>query len=162
MTAQKSTSRNAKTGRVGAKLGHFSKTDFRFWQDRLFRETYRSNGRLHQTSHWSARIQHEGRRERFPLYTPNKAAAAAEARDIYLFLAANGWEAALARYRKPEAVAPSENSGEQCTVGEFLDAIFLTATNQRTAKKFRQIVSDIFALSNGHQKATLTPYRMSD
>jgi hypothetical protein len=38
-------------------------------------------------------MQHEGRRERFPLYTPNKAAAAAKARDIYLFLAANGWEA---------------------------------------------------------------------
>jgi hypothetical protein len=36
--------------------------------------------------------KHYGRRERFPLYTPNKAAAAAKARDIYLFLAANGWE----------------------------------------------------------------------
>jgi hypothetical protein len=134
----------------------FQRLTFRFWQDRLFRETYRSNGCLHQTSHWSVRIQHEGRRERFPLYTPNKAAAAAKARDIYLFLAANGWEATLARYRKAKAVSPPENSQEQCTVGGFLDAIFLTATNQRTvegyAKKFRQIVSDIFGLSNGHQK----------
>jgi hypothetical protein len=73
---------NEKSGRVADKLGHFSKTDVRFWQSRLFRETYHNSNRLCQTSHWSARIQHEGRRERFPLYTPNKAAAAARARDI--------------------------------------------------------------------------------
>jgi len=93
---------NRKSGRVSKKLGHFAKTDVRFWQDRLFRETYRKNGRLRATSHWSARIQHEGHRERFPLYTPNKAAAAVRTRDIYLFLAANGREAALARYRNPK------------------------------------------------------------
>jgi integrase len=156
MTTQKSTSQNAKSGRGSSQLGHFSKTDLRFWQDRLFRETYRNHGRLHKTSHWSARIQHEGRRERFPLYTPNKAAAAAKARDIYLFLAANGWEATLARYRKVKVVAAPGNSKEQCTVGEFLEAIFLTTTNQTTvegyAKSLRRIVSDIFGLSEGYQK----------
>jgi hypothetical protein len=91
---------NRKSVQAEPLLGHFSKTDIRFWQDRLLRETYRKNGQLSQTCHWSARIQQEGRRERFPLYTPNKAAAASRARDIYLFLVANGWEAALARYRK--------------------------------------------------------------
>jgi hypothetical protein len=84
MTTQKSTSQNAKSGRGSSRLGHFSKTGLRCWQDRLFRETYRNNGRLHKTSHWSARIQHEGRRERFPHYTPNKAAAAAKARISYV------------------------------------------------------------------------------
>jgi integrase len=156
MTTQKSTSQNAKSGRGSNQLGHFSKTDVRFWQDRLFRETYRNNGRLHKTSHWSARIQHQGRRERFPLYTPNKAAAAAKARDIYLFLAANGWEATLARYRKAKVVAAPGNSEEPCTVGEFLEAIFLTTTNRTTvegyAKSLRQIVSDIFGLSAGPEK----------
>jgi hypothetical protein len=34
--------------------------DTRLWQDRLFRQTYRNNGRLHRTSHCSASIQHEG------------------------------------------------------------------------------------------------------
>lgn len=52
-----------------------------------------------KSTSWNAWVQYEGRRERFPLYTPNKAAAAAKARDIYLFLAANGWEAILARYQ---------------------------------------------------------------
>jgi hypothetical protein len=51
MTTQKSTPLNANSGRGSSQLGHFSKTDLRFWQDRLFRETYRSNGRLHKTSH---------------------------------------------------------------------------------------------------------------
>ena len=82
MNDQNSARMNSKSGRVSSKLGHFSKTDIRFWQDRLFRETYRNNGRVCQTSHWSARIQHEGRRERFPLYTPNRAAAAAKVRDM--------------------------------------------------------------------------------
>jgi hypothetical protein len=99
---------NEISGRVSKRLGQFSKTDVRFWQDRLFRETYRNNGRLRQTSHWLARIQHEGRRERFPLYTPNKAAAAAKARDIYLFLVANGWQATLARYRNPKGSSNRE------------------------------------------------------
>jgi integrase len=156
MTTQKSTPQNAKSGRGSSQLGHFSKTDVRFWQDRVFRETYRSDGRLHKTSHWSARIQHEGRRERFPLYTPNKAAAAAKARDIYLFLAANGWEPTLARYRKAKVVVALGNSEEHCTVGELLEAIFLTTTNQTTvegyAKSLRRIVSDIFGLSDGYQK----------
>jgi hypothetical protein len=36
------------------------------------------------------KVAHEGRGEAFPLGTPNKAVAAATARDIYLFPAANG------------------------------------------------------------------------
>jgi integrase len=156
MTTQKSTPQNAKSGRGSSQLGHFSKTDLRFWQDRLFRETYRSNSRLHKTAHWSARIQHEGRRERFPLYTPNKAAAAAKARDIYLFLVANGWEPTLARYRKAKVVATPDNSEKQCTVGELLEAVSLTTTSQTTvegyAKSLRRIVSDIFGLSAGPEK----------
>src|SRR5215469_15111382 len=142
---------NQKSGRVSNKLGHFSKTDVRFWQDHLFRETYRSKGRLCETSHWSARIQHEGRRERFPLYTPNRTAAAARARDIYLFLVASGWEAALARYRKPKTIVHDPDSEQPVTVGSFLNAVFSVCTNRSTiegyATAFRKIVADLFGLS---------------
>jgi len=144
---QDSAGMNEISGRVSGQLGHFSKTDVRFWQDRLFRETYRNKGRLCRTTHWSARIQHEGRRERFPLYTPNKAAAAARARDIYLFLVANGWEAALARYRKSKGIAQERNDKLPVTVGEFLDAVFSVCTNRSTiegyATAFRKIVADL-------------------
>jgi hypothetical protein len=37
------------------------------------------------------KIAHQGRRQTFPLGTPNKAAAATSARDIYLHLLAHGW-----------------------------------------------------------------------
>ena len=156
MNDQTSPEMNQKSGRAYKKLGHFAKTDARFWQDRLFRETYRKNGRLRATSHWSARIQHEGHRERFPLYTPNKAAAAVRTRDIYLFLAANGREAALARYRKPKAVLHDHNGDHPITVGAFLDAVFSVSTSRSTiegyATAFRKIVADLFGFSSDPAK----------
>jgi integrase len=101
-------------------------------------------------------MQHDNRRDFFPLQTPNKAAAAARARDIYLSLLANGWEPTLAKYKKSKALVSPRNGERQCTIGEFLDAVFLTTTNQTTvegyAKSLRRIVSDIFGLSDGYQK----------
>jgi integrase len=153
MTAQESSPQNAKNGRVSAPLGHFSKTDIRYWQERLFRETYRQNGKLRQTSHWYARIQLQKGRERFPLGTANKAAAAAKARDIYLFLAANGWKETLEKYKPETQIAPTI---EAVTIGSFLDAVFSVKTNRSTiegyATAFRKIVADIFGLSDDKSK----------
>ena len=75
------------------------------------------------TKEWYARMQFRGKREFFSLGTPNKAAAAAKARDIYLALVASGWEATLARFKKPSAAKRALNAGQSCTVGEFLEAI---------------------------------------
>ena len=108
------------------------------------------------TKAWAMKVAHEGRRSSFSLGTPNKAAAAAKARDIYLFLAANGWEAALARYKKAKPILREGNIERPITVGEFLDEVFRTASNQRTvegyAKSFRQIVSESFGLATGTDK----------
>jgi hypothetical protein len=79
------------------KLGHFSKTDIRYWQDGLFQKTHRKTAAFIINPAY-ARLQHQGRRERFPLYTPNKSAAAAKARDIYLFLSVNRWIQILAKF----------------------------------------------------------------
>jgi len=102
------------------------------------------------------KIAHDGRRETFPLGTPNKASAAARARDIYLSLVANGWDATLAKFKKLSAAARALNVEQPCTIGEFLEAIARTTTNQSTvedyARAFRQIVSDIFGLSNNKRK----------
>ncbi len=81
-------------------LSHFSKTDVRFWQESIFRKGYTREGQRKYTTEWYARMQHDGRRDFFPLQTPNKAAAAARARDIYLSLLINGWEPTLAKYKK--------------------------------------------------------------
>jgi hypothetical protein len=137
-------------------LSHFSKTDIRFWQGAVFRRPYTVDGERYLTKEWYARIQFRGKRQFFSLSTPNKAAAAAKARDIYLSLVASGWEATLARFKAAKTVALVEQGRQPCTVGEFLDEVRRTASDQRTvegyAKKFRQIVSEIFELSDGQEK----------
>jgi integrase len=137
-------------------LGHFSKYDIRYWQRAVFRQTYTRNGKTLLTKGWAMKIAHEGRRETFPLDTPNKAAAAARARDIYLSLAGAGWEVTLARYKRAKALTREGETSGPHTVGQFLDEAFRTASNQQTvesyAKKFRQIVAEIFDLSEGKEK----------
>jgi hypothetical protein len=139
---------NGKSVQDSAALGHFAKSDIRYWQQSIFRQTYTRNDQTLLTKDWAMKIAHEGRRETFPLGTPNKAAAAARARDIYLSLVVNGWDATLASFKKPSAAKRTLNAGQSCTVGEFLGAIARTTTNQSTmedyAPAFRQIVSEIF------------------
>jgi integrase len=148
--------RNQKSVQDSGVLGHFSKSDIRYWQRAIFRQSYTRNGRTFLTKAWAMKVAHEGRRSTFSLGTPNKAAAAAKARDIYLFLAANGWESALARYKKTKPVLAGRHAEQLVTVGEFLEEVLRTASNQRTvenyAKPFRQIVSEIFGLSEDKQK----------
>ena len=147
---------NQKSVQDSGVLGHFSKSDIRYWQRAVFRQTYTRNGKTLLTKGWAMKIAHEGRRETFPLGTPNKAAAAARARDIYLSLAGAGWEATLARYKRAKALTGEGETSGPRTVGQFLDEVFRTASNQRTvesyAKKFRQIVAEIFGLSEGKEK----------
>jgi hypothetical protein len=100
-------------------LSHFSKTDIRFWQNAVFRQPYTVGGQRSLTKEWYARIQFRGQRQFFSLGTPNKAAAAAKARDIYLSLTTSGWEITLRRY-KPSSAAPNKLASNGSTVGNFL------------------------------------------
>jgi hypothetical protein len=67
-------------------LSHFPKTDIRFWQTPVFRQPYVIDRQRRLTKEWYARVQFQGKHRFFPLGTPNKAAYAAKARDIYFFL----------------------------------------------------------------------------
>ncbi|MBA2622672.1 MAG: hypothetical protein H0U88_03500, partial [Chthoniobacterales bacterium] len=80
-----------------------SKTDVKYWQRTVFRPVYVSDGKRQHVSDWSVKIQHAGRRETFPLGTPNKTAAAAKAKNIYLCLLGQGWDAARAQFKKKGA-----------------------------------------------------------
>lgn len=94
--------------------------------------------------HGLVRIQHQGRRRSFSLETPNQAAGAAKANEIFLHLQAHGRGRTLARYR-PEFVKEKK----QCaTVGDFLSEVKAKADgNPKTiegyCKSFRKIVADI-------------------
>jgi len=65
------------------------------WSDRLFRNTYTRGGRHLKVEGWSVKIQHQGRRHTFSLTTPDREAAALEAKAIYETIIAEGWDAAL-------------------------------------------------------------------
>jgi hypothetical protein len=107
----------------------------------------------HRLSEWAVKIQHLGRRETLPLGTPNRAAAAAKARQIYITLKSNGWESTLRRFKaKPEISHETAT-----TVGEFLEQVISTAggrpkTVQGYCRAFRTIIADIFKVDGGLSK----------
>ena len=83
------------------------KTDIRHWRKKVVFQTPASRT-------YSVQLQHARRRAYVNLGTANKEEAAGLARDFYLDLRANGWEAALAHHKG----APLEKS-VNVTVGEY-------------------------------------------
>lgn len=129
------------------------KADVRYWESKLFHDGYTRDGQRTLSPDWSVRIQHGGRRDTFPLSTPNKANAANKARDIYQCLKGAGWDEALRRF-KPDAVKPEILDA---TVGDFVrEAQAVAGIKPKTfadyAKAFRLIVSDVFRINGGAQK----------
>ena len=131
----------------------YAKSDLRYWEAKLFHDAYTRDGRRVEGTDWSARIQHAGRRESFPLHTPNKAAAAAKAKVIFLCLTGAGWEEALQRF-KPEAAKPVVSNA---TVGDLIrEVTAIGGLRPKTvadyAKAFRLIVADVSGIDGGMAK----------
>jgi hypothetical protein len=114
----------------------YPKTDIRHWRKKVVFQTPASRT-------YSVQLQLARRRTYVNLGTANKEEAAALARDFYLDLRANGWEAALARLKG----APMEKSVD-VTIGEYLEAVatkslFSPKTLQSYAQALRKIAGDI-------------------
>jgi hypothetical protein len=104
------------TERVQTKLG---KTHVDYWYARLFKRTYPDRDGVEvEVPGWQARMKHLGRTMFFNLQTSNRAEGAVKARDIYIFLIANGWDATLEKYKpRKENFKSSKNP----TVDEFAE-----------------------------------------
>jgi len=144
---------NKKSGQEVAKQsnGFFSKTDVRYWQDAMFKPTYKRNGQILEIEDWSARIQWRGRRETFNLKTPNKSAAAAKAKEIYSLLVGAGWDAALEKF-KPEMARKSVSM-----VGDFLTELRghwsgSPKTFEDYCRSFRHILAHVFDVNGGPER----------
>jgi len=131
------------------------KTHQDFWQSRLRKRTYRTaDGKAEvEIPTWQVRLFHAGREGWFNLGTANQAAAAAKARDIYLFLKANGWDAALTKFKPQSESAAKLN----LTVGDYLTAV--RATGQLRLRTFlnyqncfRTIISEAFGVKGGESR----------
>jgi integrase len=136
----------------GERLRTFSKTDVRYWRERILKPRYQQSGQNREAPNWAVEIQHRGRRHRLSLGTPNREAAAARARDMFLFVQAQGWEAAMSKYRP--SLAPKR---ADITVGEFLAEVSAKADKETKtiddyARALRKIVSDVFDLDTGKRK----------
>jgi integrase len=134
-------------------MARFAKNDIRYWQDRVFFPKYTRDGRQHASRHYSVRIHFQGQRESFSLYTGNKAAAAARARDIYMGLVSKGWSATREQYKS------AENSKGKivATVADFFDRIRETNAGEESTLEeyfsaFRLIVAESFGIDGGKQK----------
>ena len=141
--------RNTESGQAVAK--HFGKTDVRYWQDVIFKPAYTRDGQTVRIDAWAARIQWRGRRELFNLRTPNKAAAASTARDIYAMLVGVGWDATLAKFK------PGMQRRTVSTAGDFLKELRLhwagkPKTFEDYCRSFRTILSQIFRIDGGREK----------
>jgi hypothetical protein len=135
-----------------------SKTDLRFWKKKVFKPQYcRADGSRARSSNYAVEIAFRGRRLKWSLETPNQEAAAARAKEIFLFVQANGWESAIARYRPKEA-PPAKRP--DLTVNEFLaDARAASRLKESTfndyAKALRRIVADIAGIHSRGRKSRL-------
>jgi hypothetical protein len=117
-----------------------------YWKLRLFRRAYKHKGRENEVNDLCFRIQHGGRREFFPLHTTNRDAAAFKARDIFTFLKANGWMAALAKF-KPDADFQAKLD---VTIGDYLTTVDKThKLRARTFDNYRRCLRTVVAESFG-------------
>src|SRR5260221_13401297 len=114
MSEQKNVVENQKSVQEVSK--HHGKTDMRYWQSKLFKPWYTKDGEKRELDQYAIKIQHKGWRETFNLGTPNGAAAAATARDIYVHLTAHACDATLARFKPKSQIGIKTHA----TVGDCL------------------------------------------
>ena len=134
-------------------LRHLPKTHVDYWFSRLRKRSYTDRkGQLTEIPNWQVRMRGGNRQEWFNLGTTNQSVAAKKAKEIFTFLEANGWTAALAKF-KPDM----EVSKDGCTVGAFLDQVkavsgLKAGTFEIYAKKFRSLVAGVFKIEGGKTK----------
>lgn len=102
---------------------------------------------------WQIRMKKAGRDGWFNLGTPNQASAANNAKEIFVFLDANGWEATLAKF-KPDSEAAARLN---ITVGDYLRMVNNTGelrvrTFLNYQNCFRTIVSEAFGVRGDDSK----------
>jgi integrase len=138
-----------------------SKTHADYWFSRIRKRSYTDrNGKVIEIADWQVRLKKDGREAWFNLGTANQAAAAKEAKRIFTFLDANGWDAALAEFKRDSDAPPRLN----LTVGDYLIAVEVTGyLRLRTFLNYRNclhtILSETFGVKSDDSKYD---YRSAD
>jgi integrase len=98
---------------------------------------------------YGVQIAYRGKRHRFPLETANAESAAEKARNIYLSLVANGWEATFAQFKPGAAAKPAKAA----TLAEWIQEVKATAeirpsTFTTYVQCLRQIAAEIAGIGD--------------
>lgn len=130
----------------GSRVAHPGRSRFHagYWKSRIFHRTKAG----YASPEWSVRLQHEGKRETFSLFTATAKDAADTAREIAVHLEANGWESTLAKYKRRGARTA------RGTLGEFLEGVrgrstLKAATFKGYSDRLRHVVSWIARIPAG-------------
>jgi DNA-binding NarL/FixJ family response regulator len=86
----------------------------RFWQNRVFKNSFTRKGRHFKVKRWSIKIQFQGQRRSFSLSARSREAAGLEAEAIHNTIVRSGWEAAT-RFHKVQRLVrdqPARHPGE--------------------------------------------------
>jgi Phage integrase family len=154
--------RKSETEKVSRKTSKriikFSKTDARYWKQKVAFQTRASRT-------YSVQLQHKGERHWLGLGTANKEDAATLALKLYHDVRANGWEVVMAR-RRGDPVEKKVN----VTIGEYLEAVAAKSliypkTVSSYAKALRKIAGDIARETKREKRdairlRTLTPEKI--
>ena len=144
-----------RTGQEQKRKTKLPKTHQDYWFSRLRKRSYASaDGKgVVEIPTWQVRLFHAGKEGWFNLGTANQAQGAAKARDIYLCLKANGWDATVAKFKPDSDVAPRLN----LSVGDFLDSVSGTGylrlrTFLNYQNCFRTIIAEVFGVKTDESK----------
>jgi integrase len=147
---------------ANTKAFRITKHGKQYWQDRVYRpEIKRKDGSRDTSPNYAVRLSHAGRSMRLSLGTPNQAAAADLAREMFGFLTTNGWIGFLAKYRSSDPQVTVAGSTPEkktsVTVGDFLAAVrdesdLSRKTFDSYATCFRFIVSEIRSIKKTHSR----------
>jgi integrase len=131
---------------------NYSKTDVRYWREVIYRQHKSGRaGKKVPYGDWTVRIAHGGQRETFPLGTLNREIAATKAKEIFLFVQANGVKAASTVFKKEVEQACLVSVGDLIAQAkEHLDV--RPKTFGGYARALRKIVADIEGIEDQEGK----------
>lgn len=140
-----------------AKSNRLPRSHKDYWKDRVFKQSYKdkSTGQTMQVGHFSVRLSYRNRRETFSLNTSNRKLAADLAKEIDVYLRANGWADTINKY-KDEAIEPDEIR----TIGDLIrNAERKSEVKPRTFRQNRGSLRRIVGFIKGIKSDDRSKYR---
>jgi integrase len=152
----------SQTARQNARTNSNGKYGLPHWRKKIFKAYSVRDGKRYQSPNWMAAFSHQGKRESLSLETSNHEAAAARAKDLFIYLKANGWDKWREQF-KPQSVKKDQPQSD-ATVGAYLQTARVVLldggcdpkTFQQYSQCLRHVAADIQGIGDrftlGHDK----------